>query len=186
LGANFLSEAQVNQGNIHGFNRYAYSNNNPYRYVDPDGRAAESYLNRPQGLSIAEYQSNHTALGIASTFLGAVEVVGCAATPCGVIGAVGTAVGLVNGLTESNVVSSALQGAGVNQDFADGAAAVDLVLGGKAQVDNIGETATKLFTGTGVEVAASLAKSTVDMTTTQATLNENIDKVEDAIIEIEE
>lgn len=65
---------------------------------------------------------------------------------------------MVNGLTESNVVSSALQGAGVNQDFADGAATVDLVLGGKAQVDNIGETATKLFTGTGGEVAASLAK----------------------------
>lgn len=27
-------------GNVHGFNRYAYGNNNPYRYVDPDGRVA--------------------------------------------------------------------------------------------------------------------------------------------------
>ena len=25
---------------IHGFNRYAYANNNPYRYTDPDGRKA--------------------------------------------------------------------------------------------------------------------------------------------------
>lgn len=25
-------------GNIHSFNRYAYANNNPYKYVDPDGR----------------------------------------------------------------------------------------------------------------------------------------------------
>lgn len=25
-------------GNIQGFNRYAYANNNPYKYVDPDGR----------------------------------------------------------------------------------------------------------------------------------------------------
>ncbi len=24
-------------GNVHGFNRYAYANNNPYKYIDPDG-----------------------------------------------------------------------------------------------------------------------------------------------------
>ena len=30
----------VTEDNIHSFNRYAYANNNPYKYVDPDGRAA--------------------------------------------------------------------------------------------------------------------------------------------------
>jgi RHS repeat-associated protein len=30
----------LNQGNIQGFNRYAYANNNPYAYTDPDGNNA--------------------------------------------------------------------------------------------------------------------------------------------------
>jgi RHS repeat-associated protein len=30
----------VNPDGIHGFNRYAYANNNPYKFVDRDGRAA--------------------------------------------------------------------------------------------------------------------------------------------------
>ncbi|RUO60189.1 hypothetical protein CWI71_07205 [Pseudidiomarina insulisalsae] len=28
----------LSQGSIQGFNRYAYANNNPYKYTDPDGR----------------------------------------------------------------------------------------------------------------------------------------------------
>jgi RHS repeat-associated protein len=31
---------QMQRGNsaVHGFNRYAYVNNNPYKYTDPDGK----------------------------------------------------------------------------------------------------------------------------------------------------
>ena len=29
----------VDPENLHGFNRYAYANNNPYKFVDPDGRS---------------------------------------------------------------------------------------------------------------------------------------------------
>ena len=33
-----VDPAPVEPNNIHSFNRYAYGNNNPYKYVDPDGR----------------------------------------------------------------------------------------------------------------------------------------------------
>jgi RHS repeat-associated protein len=38
----FISKDPVgfDEANIHSFNRYAYANNNPNRYVDPDGRSA--------------------------------------------------------------------------------------------------------------------------------------------------
>ena len=36
----FLSNDPVGYSNTHNFNRYAYANNNPYKYVDPDGENA--------------------------------------------------------------------------------------------------------------------------------------------------
>ena len=35
-----IDPAPFTEDNLHSFNRYAYANNNPYRYVDPDGRNA--------------------------------------------------------------------------------------------------------------------------------------------------
>ena len=35
-----IDPAGFSEGNVQSFNRYAYANNNPYRYVDPDGRDA--------------------------------------------------------------------------------------------------------------------------------------------------
>jgi RHS repeat-associated protein len=34
-----MDPAEVDPENLHSFNRYAYGNNNPYRYVDPDGHS---------------------------------------------------------------------------------------------------------------------------------------------------
>ena len=34
----------VDPENLHSFNRYAYANNNPYRYVDPNGKWAEDIV----------------------------------------------------------------------------------------------------------------------------------------------
>ena len=32
------AQQHIKKGNVQGFNRYAYANNNPYKYIDPDGR----------------------------------------------------------------------------------------------------------------------------------------------------
>lgn len=37
-----MDPAEMQEGNPHSFNRYAYANNNPYKFVDPDGRAVET------------------------------------------------------------------------------------------------------------------------------------------------
>jgi hypothetical protein len=36
-----VDNVQFKEKNLHSFNRYAYGNNNPYKYVDPDGNYAE-------------------------------------------------------------------------------------------------------------------------------------------------
>lgn len=35
-----VDAAPADPGSVHGINRYAYANNNPYKYVDPDGHSA--------------------------------------------------------------------------------------------------------------------------------------------------
>jgi len=36
----FYSNDPIGFRDVHSFNRYAYANNNPYKYVDPDGQDA--------------------------------------------------------------------------------------------------------------------------------------------------
>ena len=38
-----IDPVDFKESNIHSFNRYAYANNNPYKYVDPDGRDAQMF-----------------------------------------------------------------------------------------------------------------------------------------------
>lgn len=46
-------------GNIHHFNRYAYANNNPSKYIDPDGRYADLVIEGASiGVGVASLGSN--------------------------------------------------------------------------------------------------------------------------------
>jgi len=45
-------------GNLHSFNRYAYGNNNPVRYLDPDGNNATTALGGLLGESINLFSGN--------------------------------------------------------------------------------------------------------------------------------
>ena len=54
-------------GNPHSFNRYAYVNNNPYKYVDPDGKLAFlAWFATPPGIAALEY----TASALVGTIAG--------------------------------------------------------------------------------------------------------------------
>ena len=59
----------LSQGNIQGFNRYAYANNNPYKYTDPDGKFA---------LPLLLFAPEIIALGKAAFFVGSAALAGYA------------------------------------------------------------------------------------------------------------
>jgi hypothetical protein len=48
---------------VHSFNRYAYANNNPYKYIDPDGKEALSFsvtLNIPAVMELVPNEQFRT------------------------------------------------------------------------------------------------------------------------------
>ena len=58
-----IDPQDFDETNVHSFNRYAYGNNNPYMYKDPDGEAVETLLDVVSlGLSIAAFKSDPTLL----------------------------------------------------------------------------------------------------------------------------
>lgn len=68
----FLSVDPVSwkEDNLHSFNRYAFANNNPYRFTDPDGRAVETVIDIVSlGLSVNEFRKDPSLInGIGVAF----------------------------------------------------------------------------------------------------------------------
>jgi len=72
-----VDPAGVDASNIHGFNRYAYANNNPYRFIDPDGRVVETAVDIVSlGLSINLFKQDPSLVnGLGVAFDGLATVV---------------------------------------------------------------------------------------------------------------
>jgi hypothetical protein len=67
-----VDPAGFDENNLHSSNRYAYGNNNPYKYRDPDGRFAETIVDVISfGLSLAAFRQDPSiANGLALAYDG--------------------------------------------------------------------------------------------------------------------
>lgn len=72
----FYSNDPVGFTNVHTFNRYAYANNNPYKYVDPDGRTGVPFALTPMDRGVGP--TGQQDLTLEQQAIGAVMVVSAA------------------------------------------------------------------------------------------------------------
>jgi uncharacterized protein RhaS with RHS repeats len=75
------SMEHMSENNLaHGFNRYKYGNNNPYKYVDPDGRFElpfnfGSLFSPNKGADIVQSKVNNTSKAVSNNLKSAVDKV---------------------------------------------------------------------------------------------------------------
>lgn len=168
---------------IHGFNRYAYANNNPYKYTDPDGKMSTPYSMSQNAARVRELDAGKPAGVIAmrhtKMLLGAVAIVssGGAALPV-----VAGAITFGDGVMEGSVVSSALQEAGVSENAADSiASGVDLALGAKGLADGAADLGkTFLKSDDAADLAGGTVNITADFAVAQVELDGNLKNISEA------
>ena len=142
----------VDENNVHSHNRYAYANNNPYRFVDPTGNIAETALDVVSlGLSIAQYNQDPSILnGIGLAY----DVVGTAVPilPAG-FGIVRSA-----GKAGASGVEAAVAAKKVTNNLPDSAL---VCRGGQCTAENFAKAAEK-----GVSVNSGAGKTIEELTKT--------------------
>ena len=163
----------LNKGDIHGFNRYAYANNNSYKYTDPDGldsydiqSALKRAANGKGGMKIDSIEKGMAVVK------GAAGALGCSGGPllCGA--------GLIQ-LTDASrelsalekgegapdpIVEEALEEVGVPENYAKPIAeTLDAALGANGVKKGLTDAAKNLVTQPSMKkVAVPLAEATTD------------------------
>jgi RHS repeat-associated protein len=142
----FISPDPVHfvEDNVHSFNRYAYANNNPMRFVDPDGKSAVHAV--AFGLGFAIDVAAQTAVGMAGgksfgTALGEVSLQSAALSGLAAAATGNVAAGLAGKALDGSMKAGAAisQTAAASAVANGGASFVDSKLDG----ENIGTAATK-------------------------------------------
>lgn len=135
-----------NEDNIHSFNRYAYANNNPYRFIDPDGRDSVDVIKNWWNSSVAGFKSD----GIGDTahkFLAGWPIEGVAVSSIGMVRLLGVetkALGsasfsAANGIGQLYSPNVVLSGSTmIFNDFAVGTARGFMGLGAKGAAELLG------------------------------------------------
>lgn len=167
-----LGHMQRGNSIVNGFNRYAYANNNPYKYTDPDGElpwAITGFLGGALNTAI-EYASNDNATG-KDLFVAFGKGFAVGATGTGAVNMMGKAMKLATasskagkGFAKAYAGSSVAFSTSLTVDMATNAAGVTDI---DALDSMLNATANALGTGTGAKLtnaAKGLFKDTVSGT----------------------
>ena len=167
-----LSHLQGTQGH-QGMNRYAYVNNNPYRYTDPNGMDARFSVNRARRLNglkprptsnLSKIDSRDDVASLAKGVLGAASLLGGGAITV-TIGIIST-IDSVNEINDSNtgpLIQAGAELVGIDKDDAEFLdETVHNVTGLKGVIDSAGKVAKKAAGLESGSITASVAGTTAE------------------------
>jgi pyocin large subunit-like protein len=133
-----------------GFNRYAYANNNPYKYTDPDGRYIESLWDATSlSIGVVSLKNNISAgnWGAAAVDAGGIVVDGLAMALPVVPGGAGAAISGVRG------AESAVNAVQLEKQLASESQLSQLAEGGGSVISQPAKQADRIASQNGVESA---------------------------------
>ncbi len=161
-------------GNAHSFNRYAYANNNPYRYTDPDGRYPESLAEwgnfASSSLNLAA-SGAEMALGGALAATGVAEIFTGVAAPLGALQVAGGGLLFADGLSQAKDSAQNVSAAWNNKSSTDAVKVTGVLesmtkkLGGSGDAQNIAAGGDKVLGAFGGKMASSAGENILNATT---------------------